>query len=286
MRIVPAGLAVSAAAAALSICFSFAPARAQSSSQSSVQQASNKTPAASDNIDVAGIISKFAAKEKEFAEARNNYTYRQTVKFEETDPSGNPTGGQWQQISDIIFTPEGRRTEKMVWAPVPTLQNILLTPEDMQDLIYVQPFVLTSDDIHQYDVQYVGREKIDEIGCYVFAVKPKKMEKNKRYFAGQIWVDDRDLQIVKTFGKGVGLRHGDDQYPRFETYREQIDGKYWFPTYTHADDTLNFKDMSQRIKLVIRYQDYKRYEGKSTIKFGDVVDDKSDKTTAPVTKKK
>jgi hypothetical protein len=241
---------------------------------------------ANENINAPEIIRKFAAKEKEFSEARNNYTYRQTLKFEETDPSGNPTGGKWEQVSDIIFTPEGRRTEKVVYAPVQNLQNIILTPEDMQDLIYVQPFVLTTDDIGDYDVQFLGREKIDEIGCYVFSVKPKKMVKGKRYFAGQIWVDDRDLQIVKTYGKGVGLRHGDDQYPRFETYREQIDGKYWFPTYTHSDDTLNFKDMSQRIKLVIRYQDYKHYEGKSSIKFGDVVDDKNDKTTSPVTKKK
>jgi hypothetical protein len=251
------------------------------------QPAAAPLAGANENINAPEIIRKFAAKEKEFAEARNNYTYRQSLKFEETDPSGNSTGAKWEQISDIIFTPEGKRMEKVVYAPVQSLRNIILTPEDMQDLIYVQPFVLTSDDINEYDVQYLGREKVDEIGCYVFSVKPKKMVKSKRYFAGQIWVDDRDLQIVKTYGKGVGLRHGDDQYPRFETYREQIDGKYWFPTYTHADDTLNFKDMSQRIKLVIRYQDYKRYEGKSSIKFGDVVDDKtSDKTTSPPTKKK
>jgi hypothetical protein len=251
------------------------------------QQAAAPLTGANENINAPEIIRKFAAKEKEFAEARNNYTYRQSLKFDETDPSGNPTGARWEQVSDIIFTPEGRRMEKVIYAPVQSLRNIILTPEDMQDLIYVQPFVLTSDDINEYDVQYLGREKIDEIGCYVFSVKPKKMAKGKRYFAGQIWVDDRDMQIVKTYGKGVGLRHGDDQYPRFETYREQIDGKYWFPTYTHADDTLNFKDMSQRIKLVIRYQDYKRYEGKSSIKFGDVVDDKSsDKTTTPPTKKK
>ena len=241
-------------------------------------------PAAGDKINAEEIIRKFAAKEKQFAEARNNYTYRQSLKLQELDPSGNPTGHQWEQISDIIFTPEGKRMEKVVYAPVQNLVAIILTPEDMADLIYVQPFVLTSDDIGEYDVRYIGPEKVDEISCYVFSAKPKKMVKGKRYFEGQIWVDDRDLQIVKSYGKGVGLRHGDDQYPRFATYREQIDGKFWFPTYTFADDTLHFKDMSQRIKLVIRYQDYKRYEGKSTIKFGDVVDDKT--TAPPATKKK
>jgi hypothetical protein len=241
-------------------------------------------PAAGDKVNADEIIAKFAAKEKQFQEARNNYTYRQSLKFQELDPSGNPSGHQWEQVSDIIFTPEGRRMEKMVYAPVQTL-TLLLTPEDLADLIYVQPFVLTTDQIPDYDINYIGREKIDEISTYVFSVrpKPKKMVKGKRYFEGQAWVDDRDLQIVKTYGKGVGTikENKDNQFPRFSTYREQIDGKYWFPTYTYADDTLHFRDSSQRVKLVIRYQDYKRYEGKSSIKFGDVVDDK----TTPTKKK-
>jgi hypothetical protein len=242
-------------------------------------------PAAGDKVNADEVIAKFAAKEKQFQEARNNYTYRQSLKFQELDPSGNPSGHQWEQVSDIIFTPEGRRMEKMVYAPVQTL-TLLLTPEDLADLIYVQPFVLTTDQIPDYDINYIGREKIDEISTYVFSVrpKPKKMVKGKRYFEGQAWVDDRDLQIVKTYGKGVGTikENKDNQFPRFSTYREQIDGKYWFPTYTFADDTLHFRDSSQRVKLVIRYQDYKKYEGKSSIKFGDVVDDK----TTPPTKKK
>ena len=109
----------------------------------------------------------------------------------------------------------------------------------------MQPFVLTTDEIAKYDIQYIGKEKLDEIDCYQFSVKPKKMVKGERYFEGDIWVDDRDLQIVKTFGKGVGLlkKSDDNQFPRFETYREQIDGKYWFPTYTRANDTLHFRDI-------------------------------------------
>src|SRR5207253_10535921 len=135
-------------------------------------------------------------------------------------------------------------------------------------------------------INYLGREKVDEIGCYVFAVKPKKITPGKRYFEGQIWVDDRDLQIVKTDGKGVGeLKQGsskNQQFPKFETYREQIDGKYWFPTYTHADDTLHFKTgENQRIRMVVTYKDYKRYEGRSTIKYGDVIDEKGKPTGPP-----
>jgi hypothetical protein len=115
------------------------------------------------------------------------------------------------------------------------------------------------------------------------------MVQGKRYFEGQIWVDDRDLQIVKTYGKGVGLlkRGSDNQFPKFETYREQVDGKYWFPTYTIANDTLHFQNGPQRIKMTVKYEDYKRFEGKSTIKFGDVVDETAPKpdATKPETKK-
>jgi hypothetical protein len=241
---------------------------------------------AADDINPDEIVRKFAAKELEFQQARNNYTYRQSVKMEELDPSGNPTGGKWEIVEDIIFTPEGKRMSKVVYAPVISLQHILLTPEDERDLRDVQPFVLTTNDVGEYDVHYLGREKVDEIGCYVFSVKPKKQVVGKRYFEGQIWVDDRDLQIVKTYGKGVGVikKSSDNQFPRFETYREQIDGKYWFPTYTRADDTLHFKNGdNQRIRMVVKYQDYKRYEGRSTIKYGEVVDESGKPAGPPTT---
>jgi hypothetical protein len=233
------------------------------------------------------IIQKFAAKEAEFAQARNNYTYRQSVKLQELDGGGNPTAGKWEEVSDIIFSPEGKRAEKVVYAPVISLQRIQLTPEDVADLRNVQPFVLTTAEIPEYTIVYLGPEKVDEIGCYSFSVKPKSIKPGKRYFEGQIWVDDRDLQIVKTYGKGVGeLKAGaskNQAFPKFETYREQIDGKYWFPTYTHAEDTLRFKNGDNvRIRMTVKYQDYKKYEGKSTIKYGDIVDE----TAKPPEKKK
>jgi len=186
------------------------------------------------------IITRFAAKETEFAHARENYTYRQTARVQEVDAGGAPEG-KWEMVVDVIFSTEGKRTERVVRAPVQTLSHILLTPEDEQDLKNVQPFVLTTGEISKYFVRYLGKQNADEIPCYVFAVKPKKMEKGLRYFQGEIWVDDRDMQIVKTYGRGVGIVGKDNEFPKFETYREQIDGKYWFPTYTRADDTLDFE---------------------------------------------
>ena len=220
------------------------------------------------------IVRQFAAKESEFQKARENYTYRQTVRITELDADGRPEG-KYELVEDVVFAPDGKRTEHVVRAPAPTLRHIILTPEDEQDLRNVQPFVLNSRDIPKYDVQYLGKQQVDEIPCYHFTVHPKTMVKGERYFEGEIWVDDRDLQIVKTFGKGVGqLKRGaDNQFPKFETYRQQIDGKYWFPTYTTADDTLAFKNGGQRIKMVVKYEDYKQFKSESNIKFGDEAED-------------
>lgn len=233
------------------------------------------------------IIRKFAAKESEFAKARERYTYRQTVKLIEMDADGNPQG-RYELVEDILFGSDGKPTGHVVRAPVPTLQNILLTPEDEQDLRHVQPFVLNQSNIDKYEVHYLGKQQVDEIPCYSFAVKPKQLVKGERYFEGTIWVDDRDFQIVKTYGKGVGFRKrgSDNQFAKFETYRQQIDGKYWFPTFTTADDTLHFQNGPQRIKMIVKYEDYKQFKSETTIQFGDEVDS-PDKAPAkpPVPKK-
>jgi hypothetical protein len=223
------------------------------------------------------IIQKFAARETEFAAARENYTYRQSARLQELDEFGNARG-KWEMVSDILFS-GGKRVEKVVLAPVATLKNILLTPEDLQDLREVQPFVLTSKELPDYWVRYLGRQNADEVPCYVFAVKPKALAEGRRYFQGLLWVDDRDLQIVKTYGRSTGLKkRGDRQaFPKFETYRDQIDGKYWFPTYTFSDDTLIFPELAQRIRMVVRYEDYKQFKSESEIKYGEAVESKETK---------
>jgi hypothetical protein len=233
------------------------------------------------------IIQKFAAKESEFAKARENYTYRQTSRVLDLDEGGN-TVGKWEEVVDIVFSPEGKRTEHVVRAPVPNLRNFQMDPEDLVDLRTTQPFVLTTTELPNYYVRYLGKQKVDEIDTYVFAVKPKKMESGKRYFSGQVWVDDKDLQIVKSYGRAAGIMKNADQhaFPKFETYREQIDGKYWFPTYTVANDTLHFKDQEARMREIVKYEDYKQFKASSRITFGDAADEskKDEKKPDPAKK--
>src|SRR6059036_797715 len=224
-------------------------------------------------IPVDEIIHKVAQKEKEFRIARGNYTYHQTVRVQSLNANDRVLGEYYVE-SDITFDSAGKRTERITKAPPNTLQNIQLTPEDMQDIREIQPFVLTTDDLEKYRLKYLGKEKIDDIDCYVFDVEPKVIEKGQRYFQGQIWVDDKDLQIVKTYGKAVPDIRGkgeENLFPRFETYREQVD-QYWFPTYTKAVDTLQFSTGAQRIRQVIKYENYKKFEADVKLTFGDAVD--------------
>jgi len=223
------------------------------------------------------IIKKFAQKESDFSKARQSYIYRQVTKMNEMDASRKRVIGKYETTSDWVFV-EGKRSERVVYAPPQSLQNLLLEPEDLQDMRDTLPFVLTSEELDFYFVRYLGHEMVDEVPCYVFSIKPKKIEPGKRYFAGTAWVDDQELQIVKTYGRPMGKkRNAGSQYPKFETYREQIDGKYWFPTYTVSTDTLVFADSIVPIKMTIKYQDYKRFGAESGITFGDVVETTPDK---------
>ena len=187
--------------------------------------------------------------------------------------------GEYYTESDITFDSSGKRTERITKAP-PSTAQLQLTPEDLQDIREIQPFVLTTDEIGKYNLKYVGKEMVDDIDCYVFDVAPKTIEKNQRYFQGQIWVDDKDLQIVKTYGKAVPDIRGKEQenlFPRFETYREQIDGLYWFPTYTRGLDTLHFSTGALRVRQVIRYDNYKKFQADVKLTFGDAVDGENSK---------
>jgi len=247
-----------------------------SQTQTSVRDVSPEIP-------VAEIIKKFSEKEKEFKLARESYAFRQEVKVQELS-SGDRVMGEYQSSTDVYFDEKGKRLERIVYAPAPSLKNISMTAEDFENLRSIQPFVLTSDDIGKYNLKFGGKEKLDEIDTYVFDVSPKTMEKGQRYFEGKIWVDDRDFQIVKTFGKPVPdlvSKNNENLFPRFETYREQIDD-YWFPTYTRSNDTLEFSSGKQKIRQIVRYTNYKKFQTSFKLRFGgEVAEDGTIKAPPP-----
>ena len=220
-------------------------------------------------ITVEEIIKRFSIKEKAFKEARDQYTFRQDVKVMTLE--GDTPDGSYQQVFDVTFDDKGRKIKNVVYSPQPTLQRLMMTSEDFDDIENRLPFVLTSDEIGEYDILYVGQQKQDELNTYVFDVAPKQIVGKKRYFQGRIWVDDHDFQIVETYGKTVPdirkKKGNENLFPKFTTWREQIDGQYWFPTYTRAEDTLKFTGGDIKIREIIKYTNYRRFGSKSKITY-------------------
>jgi hypothetical protein len=219
------------------------------------------------------IIRKFAAKESEFQHALNNYTYRRIARVQTIDDD-NKIDGEYYEVDDVIFDSTGKRTEKVVYALANSLQRVSMSPSDFQDIQHGYPFVLTTEDIPQYNVKYVGKQKVDEVDCYVFDVSPKTIVKGKRYLLGRIWVDATDLQIVVTNGRMVPddtRKNNEDLHPPFMTWRQQIDGHYWFPVYTKGEGVLHFSGgsgyMAQDVHIrdTIKYTDYKQFGTTSKI---------------------
>ena len=235
--------------------------------------------------DVDRIIKTFSAKESQFRHALNSYGFKRDATIRTISLLGKQITGEFRLVSVFTYDDAGNRTERILHAPPSTLTEFTITPEDLEDLGGVQPFALEAPKIGLYNFTYVGKEKIDELDLFVFDVAPKNLdEKNvkKRFFKGRIWVDDKDLMIVKVRGKGVP--EGNQRFPTFETYREQIDGKYWFPTYTYSDDELTFPNGAVvHEQMIVKYTEYRLGSGSVRIIEGDVEDD-SETKPAPTNK--
>jgi hypothetical protein len=222
------------------------------------------------------IIKKMGEKESAFARARAQYTFRQTVRVQTIADDTNKPDGEYQQVTDITFDAQGKRDEHVVFAPQNTLERVMMSPSDFRDIEQRLPFVLTTEQLPEYDLTYLGRQKVDELDTYVFDVKPKRLEKGKRYFQGKAWLDATDLQIVLINGLNVpqDTRRGhEDLSPPFSTYYQQIDGKYWFPTYTKMEGNLHFAaqdgavSQDVHMRTVVKYTDYKLFHSTVTIHY-------------------
>jgi hypothetical protein len=215
--------------------------------------------------DIGSIVQAFTAKETEFRKVLSAYAFKRDVVIQTIGMGGQITG-EYHRVSQFVFSDQNERFEKITFFPQPTLTELSLTQEDLEDLGGIQPFALEASKIDQYDFKYLGKERLDELHTYVFDVAPKSLPKkvSERFFQGRIWVDEQDLQIVKVRGKGVP--EGKQRFPLFETYRQQIDGRYWFPTYTYADDQLVFpKGQTVHLRMLVHYSDYKRFRSKVRI---------------------
>src|SRR6266496_527095 len=227
-------------------------------------QSESNAPAPS--IEAERIINSFAAKEAEFRKALNQYSFKRDAILQSIGMGGQIIG-EYHRVSNFTFGDQGNRYEKISFFPMPSMAEV--TQEDVDDLGGIEPFALEPSKISKYNIKYVGKEKIDELNLYVFDVAPKVIPDPKktkeRLFVGRVWVDDQDLQIVKTKGKGVPETKI-NKFPTVETYREQIDGHYWFPTYSYADEELVFDNGEPlHVRMRVKYSDFVKGHASVTV---------------------
>src|SRR5688572_10657053 len=222
------------------------------------------------------IIKAFTTKEAQFRGALNNYSFKRDSLIQSIGMGGQVVG-EYHRVSTFTFDDQGNRYEKISYFPMSTMGAGTVTPEDLDDLGGINPFALEPSKIDRYNFRYVGKEKIDELNLFIFDVAPKVMPDAKktkeRLFVGRVWVDDQDLLIVKTRGKGVPETKN-NKFPIVETYREQIDGRYWFPTYSYADEELLFDGGgSLHIRMKVRYTDFA--PARATLKVTEIGEDET-----------
>lgn len=215
------------------------------------------------------LARRVAHRESQTQAARNDYTYRQTVVLTEIDPHGAPSG-EYREVRDVIFSRAHERTEQTIGEPLITLKRLTMTAEDFRDLRDIQPFVMTEEQVWNYETKFRGDEKMDGVDCWVLRVQPRQLLQGQRLFDGLLWVDKKDYAIVRLEGQAVPQirsMQSENLFPRFTTLRAVIDGVHRFPVHTYADDTLAFRTGLQRVRLTIRYANYQRFTAESAIKF-------------------
>lgn len=214
------------------------------------------------------LARRVAHRETQTAAERAHYTYTQSVRLQELDKSGIQAG-EYREVREIIFSPAGERTERFTVPPVSHLKNLIMTDEDFADVRNIQPFILTEDQLRRYDIQYKGEEPVDGRDCWLLSIRPRQILSGQRLFDGMLWIGEDDFSVVRSEGKAVPeiiTAKQENLFPHFVTVRKQVNG-FWFPSVTSADDTLWFRSLPIREKLVIRYEDYKRFGADSIVTF-------------------
>lgn len=219
-------------------------------------------PVAPPSLPPAEIIQAFTKKEELYLTTRPQFAYRKTIRIEEFGPDGRPSG-EYLATYDAVRAGDGKLYEKAVGPPASSLQYLSFEPEDAQALTRVPAFPVTPGQLSKYDVRYLNTEKVDEVDCYIFQVSPRTLDRQHPLFDGVIWVDQKYLEVVKTYGKWVtdlgAIQPTSLPFSMFETYRENVEGKYWFPNYARADGTYKMKDRDIPIRVIIKWTNFKPF---------------------------
>jgi hypothetical protein len=224
-------------------------------------------PEAPPSLPPAQIIKGFTQKEDVYVAARPQYSYRKTIRIQEFGPDGQPSG-EYQATYEAGRTSDGKIYEKAISSPQSTLEYLQFEPDDVQRMFRAPEYPLTTSQLPKYVLQYLGTETVDEVECYIFQVHPKTLDRQHPYFDGVIWVDQKHLEVVKTYGKWVTdlgeYRPSSLPFSMFETYRENVDGRYWFPNYSRSEDVVKLKIRNVPVRVTVKWSNFKPFPASET----------------------
>lgn len=209
------------------------------------------------------IIQRFTQNEDQNKKAYDADMFDQNVKVEELVANGGAYEFDGQQYKKS----DGEHYEKALGTPTSNLRYTEFSLSDVKYLAGMPMFFLTSDETHLYNLNYEGKEKLDQIDTFIFGVHPKQLGA-KPLFEGVIWVDDQDFSIVKSYGHFVtgSGNAGDFPFQMFDIYRENLEGHLWFPTYIRSDSEVKTPDGSVPIRLIVRSSNFKPNAPASPVK--------------------
>jgi peptidase M48-like protein len=90
-------------------------------------------------------------------------------------------------------------------------------------------------DTQHYRFDYVRKEFLGEVRCFVFDVTPQE-KSGKGRFLGRIWVEDQDYNIVRFNGGYRGSGHS-SWYFHFDSWRTNVQPGLWLPSFVYSQES-------------------------------------------------
>lgn len=217
------------------------------------------------SLDPAEVLKRAATNEEKARDLEREFSYRKDILIQTFGEAGS-VRGQLRRVSEMGYDDLGNRVERVLLSPPSPLASLLGTQQpDFKTLLGVDPFFLTTEGQARHTITFVAKQKIDDLETLAFELEPKdpkKIAKDNRPFKGKIWVDERDLQMVKCEGRAVTAKDERERFPKFEYYRENVEGNLWLPSVVIAKDVLDLPRYDLPIKVEIKYTGYNRLKSR------------------------
>ena len=206
------------------------------------------------------VLTKVTENGTQVTRALLDYSYYAELTIETVSQADTITG-KYYRFSQISYDSFGIRQERVFEDKSTLPKNTHIGTNAVNNMVRVYQFIITPETLGLYELNYVGRETVDELRTYVFDVRPKiklpDADKTAdRYLRGRVWIDDQDLQVVKVAGEALPEQNA-HRTPKFETVFQNHD-RYWFPAYTSADDAIRVGDRYARVIVTVRFTSYKK----------------------------